>query len=76
LDHILVLRFNTWTTSLPNRESIRGREEMDEKKEELLKEIGYEVEDDVAKFLNLTPEDADRLEEMILKARLDWLMSR
>lgn len=49
---------------------------MDEKKEELLKETSYEVEDDVAKFLNLTPEDAERLEEMILKARLEWLISQ
>lgn len=47
---------------------------MDEKKVELLKNEDYEIEEDVAKFLKLTPEEADRLEEMILKARLEWLM--
>ena len=46
---------------------------MNEDKVEKLNDHGYEVED-VAKFLGLTSEEAERISEMILKARLEWIM--
>jgi hypothetical protein len=48
---------------------------MKEEKMEKLKDLNYEV-DDISKFLNLTPEEAERITEMILKARLEWIMER
>lgn len=46
---------------------------MEDNKREQLENNGYEVED-VAKFLGLTPEEAERISDMILKARLEWIM--
>jgi hypothetical protein len=48
---------------------------MNENKIEEIKYNNYEV-DDIAKFLGLTPEEAERIEEMILKARLEWIMDK
>jgi len=43
---------------------------MEEDKIRQLEDTNYEI-DDVAKFLGLTSEEAERIEEMILKARLN-----
>jgi len=46
---------------------------MDDDKKEILKNKGYEVEN-ITKCLGLSPEEAERIEEIILKARLEWIM--
>jgi hypothetical protein len=48
---------------------------MEEQKADQLKSKGYEV-DDVATFLGLSPEEEEKLVEMILKARLEWITDK